>query len=69
MGFGLTEVNAYGKGDVTVEPITTVVEGTEAPGLRITGRIGKPHLAVGIAAGDPAAQAAVRDEIQAALTP
>ena len=31
MGFGVTEVNSYRKDDVTVEPITTVLDGTEAP--------------------------------------
>jgi hypothetical protein len=67
MGFGVTEVNAYRKDDVTAEPITTVVKGSETPGLRVTGRAGKPHLALAIAPGDPAAQAAVRDEIVSAL--
>jgi len=72
MAMGLREVKAVRKDEVTVEQVTTVLDGTEIPGLRITGRAGKPHFAFAIAlakeAGDPAEQAAVRDEIYELLT-
>ncbi len=71
LGFGAREVKALGKNEVTVEKITTVIDGTQVPGLRITGRAGKPNFAAGIAlpkdASNPTEQAAVRDEVHAAL--
>ncbi len=71
MGFGAREIKAVRADEVDVERITAVIDGTEAPGLRITGHSGKPHFALAVGsskdAGDPAAQAAVRDEIHAAL--
>jgi hypothetical protein len=68
MGFGVREVKALGKNEVSVERVTTVVDGNEVPGLRITGRAGKPKFARAIAPGDPAEQTAVRDEIFALLS-
>jgi hypothetical protein len=72
MAMGLREVKAVRNDEVTVERVTTVLDGTEIPGLRITGRAGKPHFAFAIAlakeAGDPTEQAAVRDEIYELLT-
>ncbi len=71
IGFGAREVKALGKNEVTVEKVTTVIDGTQVPGLRITGRAGKPNFAAGIAlpkdASNPTEQAAVRDELYAAL--
>lgn len=70
MGFGAREVKALRKDEVTVEKVTTVLDGAETPGLRITGRSG-PKLALAIAlekASDAAAQEAVRDEVYEALT-
>jgi hypothetical protein len=67
IGFGAREVKAVGKSEVSVEKVTTVLDGAEVPGLRITGRAGKPKFALAIALpknpGDPAEQAAVRDEV------
>lgn len=67
MGFGVREIKALGTDEVSVERVTTVLDGTEVPGLRITGRGGKPTFAVAIAQakdkGNPTEQAAVRDEI------
>jgi hypothetical protein len=72
MGFALREVKAVRNDEVDVEKVTTVLDGTEVPGLRITGKVGKPHFALAItvpkASSDPAQQAAVRDEIHAFLT-
>jgi len=73
VGFGVRESKALEAGRFTVESITTVLSGTEVPGLRITGGgMGKPKFAVAItqedAPGDPAEQAAVRDEIFELLT-
>jgi len=71
MGFGFREVKALRTSEVSVERVATVVDGTEIPGLKITGRAGKPKLALAIAQakepGNPAEQAAVRDEIYALL--
>jgi hypothetical protein len=72
MGFGAREVKALSKNEVTVEKVTTVIDGAQVPGLRITGRVGKPHFAVGIAlskgSANAAEQAAVRDEVYDSLT-
>lgn len=71
MAFGAREVKSVKAADVTLEAITTVLDGVEVPGLRIAGRFGKPKFAVAItlatATASPEA-AAVRDEIIAALT-
>jgi len=71
IGFGAREVKALGKSEVSVERITMVLDGANVPGLRITGRGGKPKFAAAIAlAGEqcePAAQEAVRDEIYSLL--
>jgi hypothetical protein len=49
------------------EQVTTVLVGTEIPGLRITARMGRPKFAVAItqaqAPASPTEQVAVRDEI------
>ena len=67
IGFGARESKAFSAGDFSFERVTTMLEGTEVPGLRITGRTGKPKFAVAItqaeAPGSPTEQAAVRDEI------
>jgi hypothetical protein len=67
MGFGAREVKALGKDDVSVERVTTLLDGTEVPGLRVSARSGKPKFTLAIAQakdpGDPTEQAAVRDEI------
>jgi hypothetical protein len=71
IGFGAREVKALGKSEVSVERITMVLDGANVPGLRITGRSGKPKFAAAIAlAGEqcePAAQEAVRNEIYSLL--
>jgi hypothetical protein len=67
IGFGARESKALNAGDVTVERVTTVLNGTQVPGLRITARMGRPKFAVAIAQaqvpGNATEQAAVRDEI------
>ena len=63
MGFGAREVKGLKASDVSVERITTLIDRTQVPGLRITGRLGKPKFALAIALGGPTEQAAVRDEI------
>ena len=63
MGFGAREVKGLKASDLSVEQVTTVIDGAQVPGLRVTGRLGKPKFAVAIAQGSPAEQAAVRDEI------
>lgn len=71
MGFGAREVKSVKASDVTVEPITAVIDGIEVPGLRIVGRAGNPKFAAAITLPKPVgsgAAAAVRDEIVAALT-
>ncbi|MCU0270140.1 MAG: hypothetical protein MUF83_16045 [Acidimicrobiales bacterium] len=72
MGFALREIKALRTDEVSVERVTTVLDGTEVPGLRITGPGGKPTFALAIAEskepGNPTEQAAVRDEIYELLT-
>lgn len=72
IGFGAREVKALSKNDVTVESISMILDGATVPGVRITGRGGKPHFAAAVTveggSNDPAAQAAVRDELVALLT-
>jgi hypothetical protein len=67
MGFGVREVKAVNSHDVSVERVTAVVDGTDVAALRITGGVGGPKFAIAITqpkvAGDPAEQAAVRDQI------
>jgi hypothetical protein len=67
LAFGAMESKALSRGDVLVEKVMTVLNGTEIPGLRIAARAGKPKFAVAIAQeqapGSPTEQAAVRDEI------
>lgn len=67
IGFGAREIKALGKNQVSVEKVTTVLDGVEVPGLRITGGFGMPNFALAIALpkgpGNPAEQAAVRDEV------
>ncbi len=69
MGFGAVEIKAHRKSDVAAESITTVLDGAEVPGLRLA--TGKP-VALAIAQskhpGNPAEQAAVRDEAFRLLT-
>jgi hypothetical protein len=71
IGFGAREVKALGKSEVSVERITMVLDGANVPGLRITGRSGKPKFAAAIALDgeqcQPVAQEAVRDEIYSLL--
>ena len=65
-GFGMHEVKAIRKSDVSIEKVTTMLDGAAVPGLRIMGGFGGPKLALAIALskgpGNPAEQAAVRDE-------
>jgi hypothetical protein len=72
IAFGAREVKSLGLGDVTVEKVTTVLNGTQVPGLRIAGRAGRPKFALAIAQGkepgNPTEQAAVRDEMYEFLT-
>ena len=67
IGFGAREVKAVANSEVQVEGVTMVLDGQQVPGLRITGRAGKPKFAAAIAlpkgGSNPAEQAAVRDEI------
>jgi hypothetical protein len=71
VAFGARESKAIAVTDVSVERVTTVLNGTEVPGLRIAGRSGRPKFAVAIthgqAPGSPTEQAAVRDEIHQLL--
>jgi hypothetical protein len=74
MGFGAREVEGLRKDEVTVEPVTAVLDDAgEVPGLRIAARSGKPRFALVVALpdqpSDPVAQSAVRDEIVALLAP
>ncbi len=66
IGFGAMESKGYAAADVSVERVTTVLNGAQVPGLRITAGMGK-KLAVAIsqsdAPGSPTEQASVRDEI------
>lgn len=66
IGLGVTDVHGYGTGEISVEAITTVHEGTEIAGLRFTPSHGK-QVAAAVAdsktPGDAAAQTAVRDEL------
>jgi hypothetical protein len=72
VAFGARESKAFGAGDVSVEKITTVINGTDVPGLRITAHGGKPKFAVAIgqaeAPANSAQQAAVRDEVYELIT-
>jgi hypothetical protein len=72
IGFGAREVKALNKNEVTVESISMILDGGTVPGVRITGRVGKPKFAAAIAvdgaSNDAAAQTAVRDELVALLT-
>ena len=65
--FGAHEVKALRRSDVSVEKVTTVLDGAQVPGLRIMGGFGGPKLALAIALPngpqDLAEQAAVRDEV------
>lgn len=67
IGFGARESKALKASDMSVERVTTVLNGTEVPGLRIKARLGKPKFAVAIGqaqvSATPTEQAAVRDEI------
>lgn len=67
VAFGARESKAYAATDLTVERITTVLDGAEVPGVRITGRHGRPKLALALVqagqTGVAAEQAAVGDEI------
>jgi len=67
IGFGACESKALEDGDFSVERITTVLDGAEVPGLRITPRTGTPTFALAITEGQTSGsateQAAVRDEI------
>jgi hypothetical protein len=67
MGFGAREVKGLKTSEVSVERVTTDIDGTQVPGLRITGSMGKPKFAVAITQGSPTEQTAVRDEILALL--
>jgi hypothetical protein len=71
MGLGAREVKSLEKSAVTVEKVTALLDGVEVPGLRIAARSGKPTLALVIASSkhpaDPAAQAALRDELYTLL--
>ena len=73
IGFGAREVKTFGKGAVSVERVTMVLDGALAPGLRISESSGKPMFAAAIALADdecdPNVQEAVRDEIYSLLAP
>jgi hypothetical protein len=69
IGLGAREVKALRFDEVSVEAVATSLDGADVPGLRITGRSGRPKFAVAMAAGGPAEQAAVRDEVLGVLTP
>jgi hypothetical protein len=72
IGFGALESKALAAGDISVERVTTVLNGTQVPGLRITGPRGKPKFAVATAQaempGNATEQAAVRDEVYELLS-
>lgn len=67
VAFGARESKAYAATDLTIERITTVLDGTEVPGVRITGRHGRPKLAFALTqekqTGVVAEQDAVCNEI------
>lgn len=70
MGFGARDIKALTVNEVSVEPVATELDGVQTPGLRITGPGGKTFalaIAVSKTAMDAAQQAAVRDELYAAL--
>lgn len=69
MGFGAVEIKTHRKSDVTAQPVTTVLDGREVPGLRLNaGKTFALAVALPGEAVDPAASTAVRDEACAALT-
>jgi hypothetical protein len=72
MGFGAREIKAVRKDEVAVEQVTAVVDGADVPGLRISGRAGKPKFVLAVTqskvACDPTEQSAVRDEIHELIT-
>jgi hypothetical protein len=72
IGFGAREVKTLRKDEISVEPVTTVLEGVNVPGLRIPDHRGKPKFTLAIAlpsgASDVGAQQSVRDEVTALLT-
>lgn len=67
MGFGAREVKALESKDVTVEPVATVLDGVEVPGLRVKGSLGRAKFALAVALAespvDAAESAAVRDTL------
>jgi hypothetical protein len=67
VAFGARESKAYAATDLTIERITTVLDGSEVPGVRISGRHGRPKLAFALTqekqTGVAAEQASVSDEI------
>jgi len=67
VGFGMRESKGIEARDLSVDAITTVLNGDEVPGLRISSRSGRPKVAAAIVqegvAADSAQQAALRDEI------
>lgn len=72
LALGAREVKTVGKSEVDVERVSTVLDGDEVPGLRITAHSGKPKFALAVALAkhpsDPVAQAAIRDELAASIT-
>jgi hypothetical protein len=73
LAFGAREVKVLSTSEITVEPVTMLLDGAQMPGVRIGDRRGKPHFAAGITLADetcdPTAQQAVRDEICTLLAP
>jgi hypothetical protein len=71
MGFGARDVKTFGKGEVSVDRITMVLDGADVPGVRINDRRGKPLFAAAITPSDDqcdaTARAAVRDELSSLL--
>jgi hypothetical protein len=67
IAFGARDVKVVVSDQVSVEKVTAMLDGEAVPGLRITGGFGMPKFALAVALpegpGNPAAQAAIRDEI------
>jgi len=67
IGFGARDVKDFDRSEISVEPVTVVLDGADVPGVRMGDRRGKPMFAAAIVLpggqAEPAAQQALRDEI------
>lgn len=67
IGFGARDVKTFNTGEISVEPVTMVLDGADVPGVRIGDSRGKPMFAAAVVLPDgqsePAAQQSLRDEV------